>query len=115
MATSDTSAAAGGDGDDPADRPADPTRRRVIGCLRDAGVSLSLADLALELARREPDGDEEDVWDRADCYWVELFHTHVPALEAAGLVEYRPERRTVSLSGTAERTFDGPVGAPIQA
>lgn len=114
MATSDTSATAGGDRDDPADRPADPTRRRVIGRLQEAGVPLSLADLALELARRES-GADTDVWERADCYWIELFHTHVPTLEAAGLVEYHRERRTVSLSGTAERSSDEPVGAPIQA
>ena len=95
--------------------PADQLQRNVLQSLQEAGVPLSLADLALELARREPGADEDDVWDRADCYWVELFHSHVPALEAAGLVEYHAERRTVALSGTAERSFDGPVGAPVQA
>lgn len=114
MATSDSGGAAGDEGDDPADRPADPTRRRVLERLQAAGVPLSLADLAVELARRET-GADDDAWDRADCYWIELYHTHVPALEAAGLVEYHPDRRTVSLSGTAERSSDEPVDAPIQA
>lgn len=114
MATSDSGGTARDEGDDPADRLADPTRRRVLERLQAARVPLSLADLAVELARRET-GADEDAWDRADCYWIELYQTHVPALEAAGLVEYYPDRRTVSLSGTAEREFDGPSGATIQA
>lgn len=98
---------ASGDRGELSDRPVDRLRRDVLGSLEEAGVPLSLADLAVELARREADA-EDDVWERAECLWIELYHNHAPALEAAGLVEYDQGRRTVSLSPAAmEREFDG--------
>lgn len=80
-------------------------RRGVIERLQDADVSLSLADLAVALAREDADA-EADVWTTAECYWIKLFHNHVPALEEIGLVEYDHDRRTLSLAPSAT---DGPI------
>lgn len=103
----DPSRSADGDRGEPSDRPVDRLRRDVLASLQQAGVPLSLADLAIELARREADAEDE-MWQRAECYWIELYHNHAPALEAAGLVEYDRERRTVSLSEAAkEQRLDG--------
>lgn len=94
--------------------PADHLRRSVLKSLQDAGVALSLADLAVELARGDVEPDV-DVWERAECLWIELYHNHVPALEAAGLVEYHRERRTVSLCSGAVQQFDESAGATVPA
>lgn len=89
-------------------------RRSVVDRLRAADVPLSLADLAVALARADVDA-EADVWDRADCYWIELFHNHVPVLEEAGLVEYDHDRRTVSLSPAAtDGTVDEETFAAVE-
>ena len=114
MTVKDPDGTAGGARDDSSDRPVDRLRRDVLESLQEAGVPLSLADLAIELARRETDADES-TWERAECYWIELYHNHAPALEAAGLVEYDRERRTVSLSQAAlDRQFDGTSGVTLQ-
>jgi hypothetical protein len=91
---------AGSDRDGQSDRPAVRLRQAVLETLEDADVPLSLADLALELARGQVDEDEE-AWERAECYWIEIYHNHAPALEAAGMVEYDRDRRTVALSEAA--------------
>lgn len=113
MTVRDPNGTAGGDRDEQSERPADRLRRDVLESLQAADVPLSLADLAMELARREADADDEP-WERAECYWIELYHNHAPALEAAGLVEYDRERRTVSLSaaGRERRLEDAPRRTP---
>lgn len=94
------------DRDDRSDVLADQLRRDVVRCLQAADVPLSLADLAIQLARRNTD-DSADVWPRAQRYWIRLTRTDVPTLEEIGFVTYDEERRTVSLSPTAdERAID---------
>ena len=94
------------DRDDRSDVLADQLRRNVIRCLQEADVPLSLADLAVALARRSTD-DSANVWSRAQRYWIRLTRTDIPTLEEIGLVTYDETRRTVSLSPTAdERAID---------
>lgn len=81
---------------------ADQVRLDVLERLQDADVPLSLADLAVELARQEVD-DESDSWTRAECYRIQLYHIHVPSLEEAGLVEFDPRRGTVSIVPTVTK------------
>lgn len=100
MTESNPSGTAGGDRDGQSDRPAARLRQDVLESLEAADVPLSLADLALELAREQVDAEAE-AWERAECYWIELYHNHAPALEAAGMVEYDRDRRTVALSEAA--------------
>lgn len=89
-------------------------RRDVVERLQETDVPLSLADLAVELARA--DGETAaDRWTRAECYWIKLYHNHVPALEEAGLVEYDRDRRTVSLApGAADGEFDDEAIAAME-
>ena len=84
-----------------------PQRRRILAVLRDANAPMGLADLALELARRDGESSEADVWTRAEDYRIDLYHNHVPRLEAAGLVAYDDDRRSVELA------TDGPVRPPV--
>lgn len=114
MAISDRSDAVDDDRDDPSERPVDRIRRRIIESLEAAGCPLSLADLAVELARQETEPGA-DAWERAECRWIELYHNHVPALEAAGLVEYDRNRQTVALAPGAVEQFEEapPATAPV--
>lgn len=85
---------------------ADQVRLDVLRNLEEADGPLSLADLAITLAREEVDA-EGDKWVRAECYRIQLGSVHVPSLEEAGLVEYDERRGTVSLSPSAtERRID---------
>ena len=93
----------------------DQIRLDVLTQLQDADVSVSLADLAVAFARQEAD-DGSDPWARAECYWIQLYHNHVPALEEAGLVEYDKDRRTVALASTVtKQQIDDALSVSIQA
>lgn len=89
-------------------------RRGIVQRLRETDVPLSLADLAVELARADVE-TEGDHWTRAECYWIKLYHNHVPALEAAGLVEYDRDRQTVSLApGAVDGELDDEAFAAME-
>lgn len=103
-----------GDSTDASPEPAEDLQRSVLESLQDAAVALSIADLAIELARDDVEPGAV-AWERAECLWVELYHNHVPALEAAGLVEYDRERRTVSLSPGAIQAFEETTAATVPA
>lgn len=115
MAT-DLSKVVGDDWSERSETQSDQRRRDVLGSLQDAGVPLSLADLAVEQARQDGDDAEEDVWERAECHWIQLYHNTVPKLEESGLVEYDRDRRTVSLSSTGrELQIDDALGETVRA
>lgn len=93
----------------------DQLRLDVLSRLQQADVPVSLADLAVELARQEVD-DEDDRWARAECYWIQLYHTHVPSLEEADLVEYDRDRRTVALASTVTKgQIDDALSVSLEA
>ena len=73
-------------------------RREVVAVLREAGTPLALADLAADLVEREagPAAGAPD-YDAIQRRYVMLYHTHVPKLVDAGLVEFDADRRVVSL------------------
>lgn len=75
---------------------ADGTRRRTIAVLAAAESSLSLFDLAMELARTDRPGAETRSEVRR--LQVRLYHCHLPKLDAAGLVEFDHEDRRVRLA-----------------
>ena len=68
---------------------ADARRRRVVHALRSSGGSVSVPTLAEALAGREP-GDPDP-----DQLVVSLRHVHLPKLDAAGVVEYAPDRSRI--------------------
>lgn len=77
---------------------ADERRRRILSILR-THRSVTLADLADDLAATErgeplPDVPAEEV----EQLYAELYHQHVPTLEAADLVRYDQERDLVAVT-----------------
>lgn len=69
-----------------------PRRRYALACLREYADAISLPDLADEVAVREyetvlPEIPPETVRD----VYMNLYYTHVPVLEEAGLVRYQQE------------------------
>lgn len=76
-----------------------PRRRHVLRCLDEYDDPLALADLADEVAVREYDRPlTETSPEEVKRIYVSLYHTHVPKLEDAGVVEYNQERDLVSLA-----------------
>ena len=81
-----------------ADGLSNARRRETLAVLRDAGAPLALADLAADLVEREagPAAGAPD-YDAIQRWCVMLYHTHVPKLADAGLVEFDADRRIVSI------------------
>ncbi|QLG63374.1 DUF7344 domain-containing protein [Halorarum salinum] len=78
-------------------------RRYVLDCLRERGAPMTLAGLADEVAARERDVSVPDVpAEEGERVHVSLYHSHVPKLANAGVVEYDRERDTVTLSAARE-------------
>lgn len=79
-------------------------RRYTLACLRELETPIALADLANEVASREqgtpiPDAPAEEV----KQVYTSLYHSHVPKMADANIVEYSREDDTVSLSTDTER------------
>ena len=72
---------------------ASPTRRTVLDELRDRRPDeVALPALARAVAGREAESDGQSLG-------VHLHHTHLPKLDAAGVVDYDPDAATVRYSG----------------
>lgn len=69
-----------------------PARRAVLAVLAENASSMTLADLASEVA-----GARTDALGDVDCRNLEvvLHHNHLPRLADAGLVEYDPSANSV--------------------
>ena len=77
-------------------------RRETLNILRNAGRSLALADLSIELTLELEDFDSKaEAKKRAERLQIELYHSHVPRLEEAGLIDYNVDRNVVALTDTA--------------
>lgn len=84
----------------------DRLRRRALYCLSRHDV-LTLADLADELAEREHGVPLSEVPpEEVKEIYLALYHTHVPRLEAEGLVQYDQEQDMVGITERG-RTVDG--------
>lgn len=78
---------------------ADERRRGVLAILENADAPLAVADLALEIARREhDDGVSDESYETAEQLRISLYHCHLPKLADAGLVDYDTDRQLVTLS-----------------
>ncbi len=79
-------------------------RRFALHCLQKYGGPMALADMADEIAVWENDTDIADISpEEVKRIYVSLYHTHVPKLEDADIVEYSQERDMVALSENAEQ------------
>ena len=69
-------------------------RRIALEVLDDAGATIPVSDLSIEVARRAMDATDHEV----HCM---MYHCHLPKLADAGLVEYDREEQRVALSRDA--------------
>lgn len=89
---------------------ADERRRRVLLTLRECDSHVSLDELALRVASRTQESTFGVVSQRLiDRVKISLYHTHLPKLHDANVVEYDVARETVALtmeSGYLEELLD---------
>lgn len=80
----------------------DQRRRYVLHCLRTYDNPMQLADVADEIAVLERDTVITDIpAEDVKRVYISLYHTHVPKLVDAGVVEYSQERDAVALTERA--------------
>lgn len=76
---------------------ADSRRRYLLESLAEHGYSLTLADLADEVASRECDAHITDIpEDEVLEVYLSLYHQHVPKLDGADVVVYDQDRDLVA-------------------
>lgn len=89
---------------------AEERRRYLIESLAEHGYSLTLADLADEVASREHDAHITEIPEEAVLRtYLTLYHQHVPKLAAADVVTYDQNRDMVARAENAtvvERVLD---------
>lgn len=83
-----------------------PIRRVALAVLTQKNEPISLTDLAEELVRRDAGLEAggctaETDWDAIERTRIALYHSHVPKLEDAGLVEFDGLQKSVRLAPTA--------------
>lgn len=83
--------------DDQSDLLANTQRQKAVAILRERNQPIALADLARDIVRSEQSNTTEPPDSEAirDCQ-ITLYHSHIPKLCDAGLVNYNPENRTAS-------------------
>jgi hypothetical protein len=88
------------DEDVPASVLADACRRHVIACLEAGTTPVALADLSRDVAVREENSTITDVSDeRVQSIRTALYHTHLPQLDDAGVVEFDPSTQWLWTDG----------------
>lgn len=77
-------------------------RRYALRCLSNRAVPIGLADLAEDVAALEKETERTNL-SASDVQNVHtaLYHSDVPKLAEAGLVDYRRDRGTVALTSDA--------------
>lgn len=78
-------------------------RRYVLHCLREYQTPIALADLADEVATQEQETPLPDIpAEEVKRVYMSLYHTHIPKLVDANIVEYTQEQDLVALSTKSE-------------
>lgn len=77
----------------------DRRRRYALHYLSEQVGAVELSDLAEQVALCEGDPST----DRFERVCTGLFHSHLPRMEDAGVVQYDPTRETVELTGAADQ------------
>lgn len=82
---------------------ADRHRRYAVDCLREHRT-MTLADLADEVSVREYGQQLNEIpAETVKEIYLRLYHTHIPKLESAALVEYRQSADAVEAGEAIER------------
>lgn len=83
---------------------ADSRRRHAIDRLRNVDGSIGLADLADEVATAEHGTIISEIpAEEVKLVYLDLYHSHVPKLAEADVVEYSQESDRIGLSVGADR------------
>ena len=78
-------------------------RREVLAYLLDAEETVTLGELAEQIAAWENDTDVNALSsDQRKRVYVALYQTHLPKMDDAGIVEYDQDRGLISLSDNAD-------------
>lgn len=78
---------------------ANERRRMLLTCLQDHDPPLALADVAQELAVREYDVPLDEIPAEAvENLYMALYHSHIPKLNAYGVVAHDQEEDIVALT-----------------
>ena len=77
---------------------ANEDRRTVLSTLCESETTMSLSELAAELAQSESSPAEIGGNDSVERHEIELYHRHLPKLDNIGLVNFDQDRRLVSLT-----------------
>lgn len=81
-----------------------PRRLHILRLLAEAGTSLTLANLAREIARIEQDRSQVGVTaEQTKEMQISLHHIHIPRLIDADLVEYDKNKGRVGMRDTVPR------------
>lgn len=79
-------------------------RRLVLHCLREYQTPIALADLADEIATREHETSISNIpAEEVKRIYMTLYHTHIPKLADANIVEYAQEEDLVTFSPEEDR------------
>lgn len=76
---------------------ADARRLRVVRLLREADRSVTLTDLAVEIARSERAPDSPVTEAQVAATRLSLYHCHVPKLVDGGIAAYDPDAERVAM------------------
>lgn len=81
-------------------------RRQAVSCLRNHESSITLADLADEVAVRENGTPLTEIApEEVKHVYMSLYHSHVPKLEDANVVEYIQSEDLIELSAGVRGSF----------
>lgn len=90
--------------DDLFDILSDQRRRFVLQSLGEAGTPVAFDELVDDVAEREHGASISDIpAEEVDRVRLSLYHSHIPKLDDANLVEFRAKREQVSLSVDSEQ------------
>ena len=73
---------------------ADDRRRTTLAALATLGAPVEVDDIARAVAKREAEFDHRDRESLRQLV-VSLHHRHLPKIDAAGLIDYDPDRNRV--------------------
>lgn len=81
-----------------------PYRRALLSCLQTHDTALTLPDAAEEVARAVEDEPIQRIdAEKIKRIYTNLYHSHIPRLEAHDAVQYSQERDMVALTPQGEQ------------
>lgn len=96
--------------DDLSDVVANPRRRFILRCLMEQSKPMAMADMAMELTKWEENLPKDQISkDQVKSQYIELYHIHLPKMEAVGLLLRDSDNNTIDLIGGVEESVSSLV------